>query len=67
MEVFCKDCKFLDYVIEQLAYIPVCRYFQNIHVTRYRNWFEEHKTIRYIKKPDEINANNDCSWYKGKI
>ncbi len=64
--IFCQDCHWLDYrtksamdsVLEALSYD--CRYPENVTIKT--SWLCS--TNVYERKPSEINAANDCRWFK---
>jgi len=59
-KVYCNNCLLL---FNNSSYI--CNADENIKIIiREDNWFDEDKEIFYIRKPEEINKNNNCKWYK---
>ncbi len=70
-KVFCKNCKFLEqkFVYNSSPISPnnqwVCSHHSNTIKTSLEiNWFQQISEIKYKQKPEEINKNNDCKYYK---
>lgn len=64
--VFCDDCKWLQCTYSPYSYLPFtyhCTSPLNIKIIC-RDFRHEYKVT---KKPEELNANNDCKLYEAKI
>lgn len=63
-KVYCSDCKYLFTLYSTTDYYG-CSYPDNISLVKEDSWLKEGKEEEiYIAKPQFINQNNDCKWYK---
>ena len=62
IKVYCKKCLNCSSIFSKPKN---CYALQNIEIVSIKNtWYSKEVEKRYIKKPEEINKNNDCKWYK---
>jgi hypothetical protein len=61
-KVYCNNCEYLCFSLYSKYY---CSYRYNISLVKEDSWLKEGKEEKvYIAKPQFINQNNDCKWYK---
>jgi uncharacterized protein YodC (DUF2158 family) len=39
---------------------------KNIKIETYSSWYKKEEEEIHLFKPDKLNENNDCSWFKDK-
>jgi len=61
-EIFCKNCRYYGNEI----YEGICYHHKNKTVYHYKNHYGRWKSTDYLKKPHELNENNDCKWFELK-
>ena len=61
-KVYCNECYYLESYRPPFGnYSYTCLYSENIK--RKNNWLGEEASV---KKPKDINKNNNCKWFKNK-
>jgi len=71
-KVYCRDCKYLAQVEDDLVYYTNWKYRCNSpnNTEEYKivdSWLKCHRQLSKPKiSPDVKNKNNDCDWYKEK-
>lgn len=80
MKVYCKNCKNFHRIkhntdedidcicISQYPdHTDFCHYSDNIIFEDVNNYYNSKSVKKYINTPEELNKNNNCSWYKEKV
>lgn len=62
-EVFCEGCESLLYPAGSRRFHDCC-HKDNITKGRAVSWLRARPIKAYLRKPDEINKDNDCKWWK---
>jgi len=64
--VYCKNCRFFEKVdVDEPFSMHYCNYPKNKKTIVRRNWYSWTEE-NISDMPQNINANNDCKWFKPK-
>lgn len=66
-KVYCKNCKYLRFEMQNKYDRGRCTHPSNIEEIDKSTYLEEIKEIKYISPPCELNKNNNCIGYKDKM
>lgn len=63
-KVYCKDCQFFPLNYAMGISLNPCKHPANTEEILENSWFSPTTHSSYERKPSEINANNDCVWFR---